>query len=159
MTTHTIVLALGLAATAPAFAADPCAIPAAAPARAADLSGPVVAVVDGDTVDIRSHGKTVRVRLYGIDAPEHQNTAGLLARAALERLADGKDLACAIVDQDRYKRTVAACRIAGGPDLSLAQLATGNAATYRRYLKQEPFRAVYIAAEDKARAAHCGIWR
>jgi endonuclease YncB( thermonuclease family) len=157
MTTRAFIMAASLAITTPAAAE--CGIPANAPQIAPDISGPVTAVVDGDTLDVRAHGKTVRIRLYGVDAPEHQNTAGLLARAALERIADGKDVTCQVMAKDRYKRTVAACRIAEGPDLSLAQLATGNAATYRRYLKAEPFRAAYIAAEDKARAAHCGIWR
>ena len=127
-----------------------------AAAAAGETQDAVESVHDGDTLTLAGG---MRVRLYGIDAPEHQNTAGLLARAALERLAEGKRAACAILAEDRYKRNVAVCRLVDGPDLSLAQLATGNAATYRRYLTDARLRDPYIAAETKARAAHCGIWK
>lgn len=36
----------------------------------ADFSGRVVRVVDGDTVQVLTDGKMVKVRLNGIDAPE-----------------------------------------------------------------------------------------
>ena len=159
MTTRAIITLLATIIAAAPAQADPCAVPQGGPRLAPTLEGPIAAIVDGDTIDIRAGGKVHRVRLYGIDAPEHQNTAGLLARAALERLAEGKRAACAILTEDRYKRSVAVCRLVDGPDLSLAQLATGNAATYRRYLTDARLRDPYIAAETKARTAHCGIWK
>lgn len=159
MTTRAIIsLLTTLLAAAPAMG-EPCAVPQGGPRLAPTFEGSIAAIVDGDTLDVRAGGKVRRVRLYGIDAPEHENTAGLLARAALERLAEGKRAACAVLGKDRYKRDVAVCRLADGPDLSLAQLATGNAATYRRYLTDSRLRDPYIAAETKARSAHCGIWK
>jgi len=134
-------------------------VPQGGPRLVPTLEGPIAAIVDGDTLDIRAGGKVHRIRLYGIDAPEHQNTAGLLARAARERLAGGRSAACAVLGKDRYKRDVAVCRLVDGPDLGIAQLATGNAATYRRYLTDERLRPAYIATETQARADHCGIWR
>lgn len=159
MTTRAIITLLATTLAAAPALAEPCAVPQGGPRLAPTLEGPIAAIVDGDTIDIRAGGKVRRVRLYGIDAPEHQNTAGLLARAALERLAEGKRAACAILAEDRYKRSVAVCRVADGPDLSLAQIATGNAATYRRYLTDARLRPAYIEAETQARADRCGIWK
>lgn len=34
------------------------------------FTGKVVKVADGDTITVLSNGKSVRVRFYGIDAPE-----------------------------------------------------------------------------------------
>lgn len=42
----------------------------------ADFSGRVVRVVDGDTVQVLTDGKMVKVRLNGIDAPESEQPFG-----------------------------------------------------------------------------------
>lgn len=39
---------------------------------AADFSGPVVAVLDGDTIDVTRNHHNVRIRLNGIDCPEKE---------------------------------------------------------------------------------------
>ena len=38
------------------------------------LAGVVVKVADGDTITVNSDGTKVRVRLYGIDAPETEKS-------------------------------------------------------------------------------------
>ena len=49
----------------------------------ADLSGVVVSVLDGDTVDVLVDRKPVRVRLAEIDAPERAQAFGTKSRQAL----------------------------------------------------------------------------
>jgi endonuclease YncB( thermonuclease family) len=39
-------------------------------ACAADFSGPVVSVLDGDTIEILHHTRAERIRLNGIECPE-----------------------------------------------------------------------------------------
>jgi micrococcal nuclease len=41
----------------------------AAPAHAADFSGPVVSVLDGDTLEVLHNNQSERIRLSGIDCP------------------------------------------------------------------------------------------
>ena len=38
--------------------------------RAADFTGRVVGISDGDTISVLHDGRAEKVRLYGIDAPE-----------------------------------------------------------------------------------------
>lgn len=73
-----------------------------------------VRVIDGDTLDVRLGGKTVRVRLLNIDAPEaaHDDEPGqcLADEAAreLRRLAGkGSDLRLDVHGKDRFGRTLA----------------------------------------------------
>jgi len=42
----------------------------------ADFSGPVVSVLDGDTIDVLHSGQVERIRLNGIDTPGKINPTG-----------------------------------------------------------------------------------
>ncbi len=77
------------------------------------VEGNVNKVADGDTLTtITREGTKLRVRLYGIDAPEIQHGKkpgqpyGEQAKAALMGLVLGKKVRLDIVDIDRYKRMV-----------------------------------------------------
>jgi endonuclease YncB( thermonuclease family) len=117
-----------------------------------------VRVVDGDTIRIG----TRRVRLYGIDAPEHAQSCadasgrhyrcGDEAAAALTRLIGDARPDCAERDRDRYGRSVAVCRI-GGRDLNRAMVAEGWAVAYSQYSRD------YERDEAAARQARRGVWQ
>lgn len=122
------------------------------PALAADAT-----VVDGDGLDFA----TERVRLWGIDAPEHDQTCvlaqapypcGRIAAKALSDLVRGKDVRCAKVDIDRYGRTVARCFV-DGQDLGAEMVRRGLALDYRRFSG-----GFYSAAEAAARRERRGLW-
>ena len=49
----------------------------------ADLVGPVVAIQDGDTIDVLVNNRPVRVRFAQIDAPERKQAFGTRSRQAL----------------------------------------------------------------------------
>jgi endonuclease YncB( thermonuclease family) len=117
----------------------------------------VARVVDGDTVKI---GET-RIRFFGIDAPEHDQTCrdaqgrdwdcGVKAADALRARIGDRPLSCTPRDTDRYGRTVAVCRL-DGVDLN-AWMVTGGWAVAYRYFSLD-----YVGAENQAHAAHRGIW-
>ena len=71
----------------------------------------VVAVQDGDSLVVRAvhsrYDEQYRIRLYAIDAPEHDQEYGREARDYLRRLVwDRTDLMVEPVDTDRYGRLV-----------------------------------------------------
>lgn len=65
-----------------------------APTLAAEFTGPVTHIVDGDTFDMRSGTGTVRIRFCGIDSPEQGQTGYQAASDALRHLIYGKTVRC-----------------------------------------------------------------
>jgi micrococcal nuclease len=127
------------------------------------LTGTVVRVVDGDTLDVRlSGGRRERVRVIGIDAPETQPRECFSAQATSRARAFSQGRRVTLVGdgsqdtRDRYSRLLAYVDRAGG-DLGERLLVGGFA---RVYVFDKPFRRLprYRAAEASARAAHRGLW-
>jgi len=93
--------------------------------------------IDGDTIDADG----VRIRLWGIDAPERDQTcgsleAGSMATAALSRIIGSGPVTCEAVDSDRYGRTVATCSVAGAA-IGGSMVQAGWAWDYARYSGNE----------------------
>ena len=116
-------------------------------------------VVDGDTFDI---GR-VRIRLWGIDAPEARQPCtdmqgrawpcGDRARDALRaRLVTGS-VRCEPRYSDRGGRQVAICKV-GGRDLAGQLVEQGWALDYPHFSK-----GAFQAQEQRARRARAGIWQ
>src|SRR6266404_783627 len=123
---------------------------------AADIIGQA-SVIDGDTIEI--HGQ--RIRLFGIDAPEHdqlceeagaQYRCGQQASLALADQIGRQTVDCAPRDVDQYGRVVAVCS-AAGEDLNAWMVRQGWALAYRHYS------TAYVPDEDAAHLAGDGIWR
>lgn len=106
-------------------------------ATASEITGSAV-VIDGDTLQV---GDT-RVRLFGIDAPEADQTCrteqgavwacGAWVSAQTRALVQYRDVTCLRVDTDRYGRVVARCYL-GDVDLAERLVSEGLAFAYRRY--------------------------
>ncbi len=58
----------------------------AAQALAADFTGRVVGVSDGDTITVLHNGKGERIRLHGIDCPEKRQAFGNRAKQFTSKL-------------------------------------------------------------------------
>jgi hypothetical protein len=85
------------------------------------LTGPVVHVVDGDTIDVRLDDRKVRVRDIGVNTPETkppikgQEPCGPEASAANRRLVAGQTVRQELDIQpwDRYRRLLAYVYVGG----------------------------------------------
>ena len=93
-----------------------------------DFSGRVTRIVDGDTFWIS--GQSVRIRIWGLDAPETGQPGGAAATAELSRLIAGEALHCRQRDIDRYGRIVGQCFLPDGRDITAAMIASGTAVEY-----------------------------
>ncbi|KAA2211363.1 thermonuclease family protein [Teichococcus oryzae] len=103
------------------------------PALAAELLGRVVAIQDGDTLTLLTpERRQVRVRLYGIDAPESRQPYGTRARQELSDLAFNRQARVLVEDTDRYGRTVGRVWV-GSTDVNAALVCRGAAWVYRQY--------------------------
>lgn len=124
------------------------------PAWSQALSGRVVGVVDGDTLELLTpERRMVRIRLAEIDAPEHDQPWGRRAKQALSTLVFGRSVTVRTVDIDRYGRTVGRV-YAGGTDVNREMVREGAAWAYRAYLTDPAL----LTAEAEARRAHAGLW-
>ena len=135
------------------LAALACALAFAPLAARADFAGRVVGVVDGDTLTILDGSRQVRVRLWGIDAPERAQPWSGRSRESLAARAMHRDANVATRGTDGYGRTLAGV-VVDGVDLGEAQVRDGMAWVYRRYSKDRAM----IAFESDARAARRGLW-
>jgi endonuclease YncB( thermonuclease family) len=77
-----------------------------APAMAADFTGEVIRVLDGDTIEVLHEKKPERIRLYGIDCPESGQAFGQKAKQATYSLIFGKDVTIESHGQDKHRRTL-----------------------------------------------------
>lgn len=135
-------------------------IPAAAVAQT--CTGKVLRVVDGDTVWMMCDGHKVKVRLAQIDAPETAHPrwhkkgqpGGPESRRTLIHLIGGGLITLEYEGKDRYGRIVGEL-YRGDKDLNLIMVARGEAWAYDRYVVDDRI----FDAEERARAAHLGLWR
>jgi endonuclease YncB( thermonuclease family) len=115
----------------------------------------VVEVTDGDTYDVRtSTGRTVTLRLHGVDAPETNQPGGRAATRAARQYVGGKNVRVEVEDIGRYGRAVARINIQGG-DLGALLIRDGYGWYYERYA---PNTTEYARLQRQARTADRGIW-
>ena len=57
---------------------------------AQQVSGKVVSITDGDTIEVLINGKAEKVRLYGIDCPEKNQAFGTRAKQFTSATVFGK---------------------------------------------------------------------
>jgi endonuclease YncB( thermonuclease family) len=157
------VLALGVLAVVSAVSPTQAAGPRAASGRGGDtltLQGEVVAVIDGDTLEILDAQRDKhRIRLAGIDAPEHDQAHGEAATQALTALAMRRQVLVTGRKFDMWQRLVGQVWL-DGLDLNLELVRHGHAWHDRLHLREQTAWAQreYQAAEDAARADRLGLW-
>lgn len=86
-------------------------------------------VIDGDTIIIDK----IRIRLFGIDAPELNHPYGNNSKFALVNLCKGKVITAVIQDDTSYERLIAKCYLPDGTDLSAALVKQGLAIDWAKF--------------------------
>lgn len=119
----------------------------------AEIAGKVVAVLDGDTIDVLVDRRPIRVRLAEIDAPEKKQPWGARSRQALAGFVAGQLVTVREDGTDRYKRTIGTVYI-DGKSVNRAMVGAGMAWTYRQYLRDRTLLDVEAAARTSGR----GLW-
>jgi micrococcal nuclease len=148
------------------------ALTGCAPIVAASITEPVavtaevVAVVDGDTIDVATEDGTVRVRLIGIDTPEigrggeASECYAEEARTFLDELLYGQEVQlfsdATQADVDKYGRLL---RHVYAGDVDAAEAAIAAGAGYE-YTYNTPYERqdMYRDAERVAVEASAGLW-
>lgn len=144
----------------PAFA-DSIALAEQSAPPVASVAEPIAgraSVIDGDTIEI--HG--TRIRLEGIDAPESRQVCadkstgeaircGQTAAFFLADLLGEHTVSCNEAGRDRYKRTLAHCKVQG-EDVGATVVRAGWALAFVRYSRE------YLPEEAEAKAAGAGMW-
>lgn len=115
----------------------------------------IISIHDGDTLTvINDNNKEVKIRLFGIDAPETTQKYGQASRDYLRRIVKGKNLSYKIRSQDDYGRVVATL-FGNGKDLNYEMIKAGYAWHYKYYNKSKE----YADAEKNARNQKIGLWK
>lgn len=135
------------------------------------IEGIVTKVSDGATIIVQdSYGSKVKVRLYGIDAPETEKlnknsgrvrssgqSYGEEACQVLKTKIYRKQVRLEVMAVDQYKRPVGIVYF-DGRDVNQEMVAEGYAWAYRQYL-DDPHVSEYVQAEEQARDKRIGLWQ
>ena len=142
--------------------------------QAEALSGKVSWVYDGDTLQVEKVGK---VRLLGIDTPEHEassrddfyvrnfaiqadklrNVAQQAKKFNIQQVK-GKTVSLEYdrIVRDKHDRVLAYVYLPNGDMLNRLLLAEGLATVFRRY--DFRYKKDFLATEKNARQKHLGLW-
>lgn len=131
-----------------------CLISACVLAQTNQISGRVVWVGDGDTLEVLHAGKPQRIRLFGVDCPELGQAYGRRAREFTSRHAADKTVTVNVVDRDRYDRLVGEVILPNGQSLNRILVENGLAWWYRQFSKDKTLGEL----EATARRERRGLW-
>jgi len=120
---------------------------------AAEFTGKVVAVMDGDTIMVLQGEKTVKIRLAEIDAPERAQPYGLASQQSLSAMVKGKIIQVNSRAMDDYGRMIAMLSI-DGLNVNHEQVRRGMAWEYSRFHNNR----VVMALQHEAQLAKRGLW-
>ena len=123
---------------------------------ATDFSGPVVSVLDGDTIEVLHNQHPERIRLSGIDCPEKGQAYGKRAKQAASELVFGKEVTLQTHGHDKYGRTIADVLLPDGTNIHYTLVKDGWCWWNRKYA---PGDAAREGLEKEAGDAHRGLWR
>ncbi|WP_415822017.1 thermonuclease family protein [Bordetella tumbae] len=137
----------------------------AVPAGRYTLQGVVSKVADGDTVTLTVNGKSRRVRLDSIDAPETGHSAqepgqpyAEAAQRYLDKLVGGKTLTAQCYRQDQFDRDVCALLLPDGNSANRVMVASGYAWAYTARRGDYLNDAAMPGLQQQARQAGQGLW-
>ena len=128
------------------------------PSPRAPMVGTVDRVVDGDTIRVIVEGVEMSIRLWGIDAPEKDQTKGDEARQHLEGMTPpGSRVVIHALTIDHYGRVVGNIGRESEWAVNFLMVAEGWAYHYREPSARN--NSCLLEAEKTARQNWSGVWR
>ncbi len=125
-----------------------------APAQAKEYT--LVWIHDGDTITVKRGDKRIKVRLYGIDAPELDQAGGKAGKYFLMAYK-GQRVQLQSMNKDRLGRTVAIVSTSG-QSLNAGLVQAGHAWVYPRFCHL-PVCGEWTELQALAKAQKKGLWQ
>ena len=123
--------------------------------HAADFTGQVVSVLDGDTIEVLHNNHAERIRLSGIDCPEKAQAYGQKAKHAASALVFGREVTLQTHGKDKYRRTLADVILPHGTNVNHELVRDGWRWWYRKYALGN---TTLERLEAEARESRMGLW-
>lgn len=126
-----------------------------------ELTGKVSKVIDGDTIELLAktskenpynHIIKLKIRLYGIDAPELKQAYGKEAKEYLSALVLKQEVSLIIENKDKYERIVGTIFLKG-KDINKEMVKNGYAHAYESFSKK------YLAEQADTKMFKLGLWQ
>lgn len=121
---------------------------------AATLTGKIIRVLDGDTIEVLDNKIPIRVRLADIDCPEKKQPFGNAAKKFVLDAAAHKIVTVNTRNKDRYGRTIGEVILPNGDSLNRLLISHGYAWHYKKYSKDPSLAKL----ENQARRSKVGLW-
>jgi endonuclease YncB( thermonuclease family) len=118
------------------------------------INGKVIAVIDGNTLEVAAKDQVHKILLAEIDCPELGQQYGDAARELLEKLVLEKEVTITIKGKDRLGNQVGVVMVKGKKDPRVDLLQHGLAWTAEKNPNAE-LESLKIAAKEKSK----GLWR
>jgi micrococcal nuclease len=119
-----------------------------------EITGKVVSVIDGNTIEVAASDGAYRILLHGIDSPEPGQRFANEARQHLEKVLLGKTVFVQVQGKDRWGNRLGVIAIEGNADPRFELLKEGLAWTSER----NPL-AELEAVKEEARENGKGLWK
>lgn len=121
---------------------------------ASDFSGRVVAILNGNSIEVL-HNRTIeRIRPAGIDCPEKKQAFGTRAKQAIATLSFRQQVTVCSAGKDRYKRSVGTVELIDGTNLDHELVCQGWCWWYWKYAPEEIFLAILKQGPETPRKAY-----
>jgi micrococcal nuclease len=119
------------------------------------ITGKIISVLDGDTIEVLHTRHAERIRLNGIDCPEKDQAFGKRAKQAASALVNGKEVTLQRFGKDKYGRTIADILLPDGTNVNHTLVKDGWCWWYRKYVSGN---VELEKLEKEAREAKKGLW-
>ena len=122
---------------------------------AAELSGTVMRVLDGDTIEVKTSPTVIeRIRLQNIDAPEKKQAFGDWSKRYLTKMVGGELVTVTFAERDRYGRILGKIATKRIKDVNKEMVANGGAWVYTQYNTDPSLPGI----ESQAKSLKLGLW-
>ncbi|EAI8624426.1 thermonuclease family protein [Campylobacter lari] len=115
------------------------------------INAKVSRVVDGDTIEAKFEDEKLKIRLFGIDAPESDQAYGKMATQFLKAIVLNKEVVLNVKDEDKYGRILAIVYL-NDKDINQVMVKNGFAWAYEHYSD------LYINEQNYAKINKKGLW-